>query len=82
MAADSAFSAMLDSDLNIVLTAVGAANWVIDPAKVTIVNFSRGPQVPESAKPPTIPTIRITPPAPPAATYSVGSPVRRTRRGL
>lgn len=83
MAATSAFSAMLDSDLTVSLTLLGAAGFLVDPTKVTIVNFSRGPQVPVTAKPITIPTIRIVPPSPPSASYSVGSPPRRTpKRGL
>lgn len=82
MAASSTVSAMLDSDLTVSLTLLGAAGFLVDPAKVTIVNFSRGAQVPESARPATIPTIRISPPARPAASYSVGSPDRRQRRGL
>ena len=62
------------------LTLLGNSSMMFNPAGVTIVNFSRGPQIPATAKPVTIPTIRIVPPGPPAPNYSVGSPVRRNRR--
>jgi hypothetical protein len=50
---------------------------LFDPAKITIVNFSRGSQIPATAKPVTVPTVRVVPPGPPSPNYSVGGRGRR-----
>jgi len=50
----------------------------VDPAGVIIRRTAQSSGVPTTAKPPTIPTIRITPQAPPAPSFSVSAnPPRR-----
>jgi hypothetical protein len=73
-------SALASVDEILSLAMTGTSLFFIDPTKVTIVNFSRGPQIPASAKPLTVPTIRITPPGPPAPSLSVGTAQKRDRR--
>jgi hypothetical protein len=80
MAAGSTFSPTSTEAGAILLAILGGSSLSIDPTKVTIVNFSRGPQVPSTAKPPVIPTIRIVPPSPPQSAYSVTRNRRREDR--
>lgn len=60
---DSSVSAMPDSDAQAIALMVGAAAWFLDPTKITVVSVPQQSQIPTTAKPPTIPTIR--PPVPP-----------------
>jgi len=82
---DSSFSATAGVSKPLSMFLLGNSALMFDPAGITIVNFSRGPQIPATAKPVTIPTIRMVPQSPPAPTYSIGSPARRRnprREGL
>ena len=58
---------------------VGGAQLAVDPAGVILIRAAHSAGIPETAKPPTIPTIRITPPAPPAPSFSVSANPRRRR---
>lgn len=77
---DSTFAATASLVATLTSAFVGNANMVFDPAGITITNFARGPQIPATARPISVPTIRIVPPAPPPPSYSVGSPPTRGRR--
>lgn len=61
---------------------VAGAQLAIDPVGVILIRAAQSSGVPATAKPPTIPTIRITPPAPPAPSFSVSAnpPRRREER--
>lgn len=61
------------------LSILGNAVFSFNPAKVTVINKLRGNQIPAMAKPKTVPTIRISPPAPVAHSFSV-RPVSSNRR--
>jgi len=81
--ADSDFEASANLLAALNISILGVAGMTFVPAGITITNYSRGPQIPATARPLTVPTIRIVPPAPPPPTYSVGSPpTNRRRRGL
>jgi len=58
---------------------LGVATLLFIPGKITITNFSRGPQIPVSAKPVTIPIIRVVPPAPLSPSFSITTPPVNTR---
>jgi hypothetical protein len=77
---ETTFSGSLQAALG--LFPVGGSSMVISPSGITINNFSAGPQIPVTAKPITVPIVRIVPPSPPAPSYSVGSPsgIRNRRR--
>jgi len=81
--AESALGASANSNFAVSTAILGNSFMTFVPAGVTVTNVSRGPQIPVSARPLTVPTIRISPPAPFRPSYSVGSPLpNRRREGL
>jgi hypothetical protein len=76
----SSFTATAAVLASLGLNAVGQASMIFVPAGITIVNFSRGSQIPSSAKPVTVPTIRVVPPKPPQPSFSVSGAGNRNRR--
>ena len=74
------FAATSESDMNAIVAIATNSALIVDPTKVTVPNLSRGHQVPSTAPPPTIPTLRIVPPAPPPPSYSVTPAANRNRR--
>ena len=67
------------SEVSVESVAAGVSVLTVNPGGVLINRFSRGPKVPTTAAPVTIPVVRIVPPAPPVASYAI-SPSNRNRR--
>jgi len=72
MAGDSSVTAPIDLLLGAELTTAGNSIFIFDPAGITVTNTLSGPQIPATARPITVPTIRIVPAAPPPPSFSVG----------
>lgn len=79
--ADSTFVSNLSVLRGFLAQLSGNSVFFIDPAGVVVTKITKGPPIPATAKPPTVPQLRVTPPAPGAPSYSVStSPPRRTPR--
>lgn len=76
---DSSITPGLAVATDIAAVMVGGAQLAIDPVGLILIHAAQTSGVPATAKPPTIPTIRITPPAPPSPSFSVGANPSRRR---
>lgn len=75
---DSGIAANMGVATDIAAVMVGGAQLAVDPVGLVLVHAAQSSGVPATAKPPTIPTIRITPPAPPSPSFIVSAnPLRR-----
>jgi hypothetical protein len=77
---NSLFGATLSSGEHPAATMLGDSIFFIDPAKVTVVHFVKQTSVPKAAQASKIPKLRITPPAPPAASLSISTAAKRPQR--
>ena len=78
--ADSGVTANIGVATDIASVIVGGALLAVDPVGLVLVRAAQSSGVPATAKPLTIPTIRITPPAPPTPSFSVSANPPRRRR--
>lgn len=71
--ATSSFTATLHIADSLLGPLLGNSSFVISPGGVTITHFAVASQIPATAKPATVPQLRITPPSPARPAYSVST---------
>jgi hypothetical protein len=62
----------------LLLSLVGNGFFIIDPSLV-LLKKAKGAGALTTAKPSSVPQLRINPPSPPSPSYSVGAPTTRRR---